>query len=119
MFNKTADQTGALARASNTKSIFASDLKITGEVTSTGDIDMMGEVEGNITARAISVGAEGRMSGALRAETVEIKGRLDGQVEAGNFTLRSSAKVAADVAYQTLVIESGAEIDGRFSRRKG
>ncbi len=125
MFNKT-DQTnlpasGAApspARSSNAKSILASDLKITGEITSQGDIEMMGEVDGNVAARSVVIGSEGRMNGTVRAETIEVKGKLDGQVAAGNFTLRAAAQVAADVAYRTLIIESGAQIEGRFSKAK-
>lgn len=123
MFNKTADQTSAPnasppARASSTKSVFSSDLKITGEVTSAGDIEMTGEIDGNVIARGIVVGAEGRMNGTVKAETVEVKGKLDGQVSAGSFMLRASAQVAADVAYSSLVIESGAQIEGNFSKLK-
>lgn len=119
MFNKTADPTsGPLTRPSNTKSVFASDLKISGEVSSAGDIEMAGEVDGNISARSLSVNGEGRMNGSVRAETVEVKGKLDGQVDAGTFTLRATAQVGADVAYTSLVIESGAQIEGRFTKRK-
>ncbi|WP_435258212.1 bactofilin family protein [Thioclava sp. FR2] len=119
MFNKTADQTAApSARPSNTKSVFAADLKITGEVSSAGDIEMAGEVDGNISARSLAISADGRMKGLVRAETVDVKGKLDGQVDAGAFTLRATAQVAADVTYATLVIESGAQIEGRFAKRK-
>ncbi|RXL76515.1 polymer-forming cytoskeletal protein, partial [Citrobacter sp. AAK_AS5] len=33
-----------------------------------------------------------------------------------DFTMRATAQVAADVTYATLVIESGAQIEGRFSK---
>ena len=123
MFNKTSDQTappgGApAARPSNTRSVFASDLKITGEISSIGDIEMMGDIDGNITARSLSVGPEGRMNGTVTAETVDVRGKVDGQISAGSFTLRAAAKVAADVTYRTLIIESGAQIEGRFAKRK-
>ncbi|MEF3048487.1 bactofilin family protein [Pseudotabrizicola sp. L79] len=119
MFNKTADPTSApTPRASNTKSVFAADLKISGEVSSSGDIEMAGEVDGNISARSLAITTDGRMNGSVQADTVEIKGKMDGQVEAGTFTLRASAQVAADVAYTALVIESGASIEGRFTKKK-
>lgn len=119
MFNKTADPTSAPSpRPSNTKSVFASDLKITGEVSSAGDIEMAGEVDGNVSARSLAISGEGRMKGTIKADTVDVKGKLDGSVEAGAFTLRATAQVAADVAYSTLVIESGAQIEGRFSKKK-
>ncbi len=119
MFNKTADPTAApSARVSNTKSTFAADLRITGEVSSAGDIEVMGEIDGNVSARGLVIGGEGRMNGTVSADTVEVKGRLDGQVAAGAFLLRASAQVAADITYKTLVIESGAHIEGRFAKAK-
>lgn len=118
MFNKTADQTAAPStRASNTKSILAADLKVSGEISSSGDVELAGEVDGNISARSVAITSDGRMSGAVRADSLEVKGKLDGQVEAGSFTLRSTAQVTADVTYSTVVIESGAQIEGRFTRK--
>lgn len=125
MFNKSADPTAAPATArsggavSNTRSILASDLKITGEITSTGSVEVLGEIDGNLTARGLVIGAEGRISGTVRAETIEVKGRLDGKVDARDFTLRAAAQVAADVTYGTVVIESGASIEGRFAKARG
>ena len=101
-----------------TKSILAQDLRITGEISSTGTIEVLGEIEGNLTARGLIVGAEGRMNGTVSAETVEVKGRLDGRVATQSFALRATAEVAADVSYTTLVIESGAQIEGKFSLNK-
>ena len=43
-----------------------------------------------------------------------MKGALDGRVATGGFTLRATAKVEADITYATVVIESGAQIEGSF-----
>lgn len=126
MFSKSPDPTPAGTmpavqnRAPNgqTRSILAQDLRITGEISSTGTIEVLGEIEGNLTARGLVVGAEGRMSGTVSAETVEVKGRLDGRVATHAFALRASAVVAADITYTTLVIESGAQIEGKFNVNK-
>jgi cytoskeletal protein CcmA (bactofilin family) len=122
MFSKTDTPTtpprptGAPTNAG--KSVLGSDLKIVGEITSTGSVEVFGEVEGNIAARGLVVGPEGQMKGTVSAESVEVKGKLDGRVSTGNFTLRAAAQVAADVTYASLVIESGAQIEGRFTRAK-
>lgn len=128
MFSKPADPNSTPAvqppmtqnrgGGSNTKSVLAQDLRITGEVSSTGTIEVLGEIEGNLTARGLVVGAEGRMTGTVSAETVEVKGKLDGHVATHAFALRASATVAADVTYTTLVIESGAQIEGKFTLNK-
>lgn len=122
MFSKTADPTSAPTRpagaGSNTRSLLAADLKITGEISSTGTLEIMGEVDGTVQAQALIVGAEGRVNGDLTAQSVEIRGKLDGKVTSQSFTLRAAAQVAADVTYSTLVIESGAQIEGRFRLNK-
>ena len=106
------------APASAHRSTLAPDIKITGEITSTGTIEVLGEIDGSVTASTLIVGAEGRIAGSVSAETVEVKGRLDGQVSCRSFTLRAAAQVTADVNYTTLVIENGATIEGRFTLGK-
>lgn len=117
MFSKPADPTTAPPRPASTnvaKSVLASDLKIVGEITSSGAVEILGDIDGNLTARNVAIGGEGRVKGSVQAEQVEVKGALDGRVTTGGFTLRSTAKVEADVTYATLVIESGAQIEGSF-----
>ena len=96
----------------------SSDLKIVGEITSTGTIEVLGDVEGSVSAHGLIIGGEGRVTGQVSAETVEVKGKLEGRVDSQSFTLRAAAQVAADVSYTTLIIESGAQIEGRFSKSK-
>ena len=124
MFSKTPDPTSPpnapqdRPGGGNTKSVLASDLRITGEVSSTGTIEVLGEIEGNLTARGLIVGAEGRVNGTVSAEVVEVKGKLDGRVATQSFALRATAEVTADVTYSTLVVESGARIEGKFTLNK-
>lgn len=124
MFSKTADPTSAPPRpaaggGNASRSVLGPDLKITGEVTCSGAVEVMGEIDGNLSADILTVGTEGRISGSVSANAVEVKGKLDGKVASDSFTMRASAQVQADVTYSTLVIESGAQIEGRFARPKG
>ena len=122
MFSKTSDPTAGPAPsgrpASNTTSVLAQDLKIVGEITSNGTIEVLGEIEGNLAARGLIIGTEGRVAGSVIADTVEVKGKLDGRVSSGSFTLRAAARVAADITYSTVIIESGAQIEGTFKLAK-
>ena len=117
MFSKSADPVSAppAHRSSNAKSVLAADLRITGEISSTGQVEVLGEVDGNIRANGVLIGAEGSVNGQISAATVEIKGKLDGRVASTDFALRSTAQVKAEVSYKTLVIDSGAQIEGRFT----
>lgn len=128
MFSKTADPTSPLAPparptapsgSNSIRSVLGSDLRITGEVTSTGLVEVLGEIDGNISANGLIIGQEGRVKGSVSAQSVEIKGRFEGKVACETFTLRSSAQVKADVRTGSIVIDSGAEIDGRFLKPKG
>lgn len=126
MFSKTSDPTSppAIPRpttpGSNAgRSVLGADLRITGEVVSTGSVEVLGEIDGNITAHGLLIGQEGRVKGSVKADTVEVKGKLDGKVACESFTLRSSASVRADVTTSGIVIESGAAMDGRFLKAKG
>ncbi len=124
MFSKTSDPTSApvprpAAPGSNSaRSVLGADLKITGEISSTGSVEILGEIEGNITANGLIVGQEGRIKGSINAHTVEVKGKFDGKVTCESFTLRASSEVKADVTTTSLVIESGARIEGRFLKPK-
>ena len=125
MFSKTSDPTAgpnspssAGRPASNTTSVLAQDLKIVGEITSNGAIEVLGEIEGNLAARSLVIGDGGRVAGSVIADTVEVKGKLDGRVSSDSFTLRAAARVTADITYTTLIIESGAQVEGNFKLAK-
>lgn len=123
MQNTPADQTAAAARpvtapGAASRSVLAADLKIKGDLTSNGTVEVLGEIDGKITVRSLIVGGEGRVKGTVSAETVDVRGRLDGRISCASLTLRAAASVKADSTYATLVIECGAQVDGRFTRAK-
>lgn len=100
------------------RSVLASDLRIVGDISAEGTIELMGEVEGSMKAKIVIVSGEGTLSGTVSADTVELKGKMQGAIGCNGLTLRSSAQVRADVVYSTLAIESGAQIDGSFKKPK-
>ena len=120
MFSKPADPLSPSQRPTTNsgKSVLGSDLKVVGEITSTGAIEILGEVDGTITARSVTIGTEGQVKGDVTGETVEVKGKLDGRVTSESFALRSSAQVHAEVSYATVIIESGAQMEGRLTKTK-
>ena len=125
MFSKTSDPTSApsVPRPSapgtnSARSVLGPDLRITGEVSSSGSVEVLGEIDGNITANGLIIGQEGRVKGSITAHTVEVKGKFDGKVACESFTLRATSEVKADVTTAAIVIESGARIEGRFIKPK-
>lgn len=100
------------------RSLIAADLTIKGEVSGTGALEVQGTVDGKIDVQTLVIGQEGVSKGGHRAETVELRGRLDGKLSCRDLTVRSAAQMKADVNYISLHVDSGALIQGRFTRPK-
>lgn len=115
MFSKTQDDRPSTGRGGQV-SVLASDLIITGVIASEGTIELHGNVDGELAAATLVVGHDGRMKGKVQAGQVDVRGELDGAVTCGSLTLRAAARLNADCQSGRLVIESGAEVEGRFSR---
>ncbi len=122
MFNKTPERapTGGASLATGTagKSVLAPDLHIQGDLVSTGTVEILGQFEGKITSRNLIVGAEGRVTGSIAAESVDLRGQFNGSVATQSLALRSACDVQAELLYSTLSIESGALIEGQFKVKK-
>ncbi|HEX9953935.1 MAG TPA: polymer-forming cytoskeletal protein, partial [Allosphingosinicella sp.] len=63
--------------------------------------------------------ASGVVHGNITAGEARLAGLVDGAVEAGSLHLEASARVTGDVLYEALGIATGAEVEGRFKRRRG
>ena len=93
-------------------SVIGKALKITGQLESAEDIQIEGEVEGDVRGVSVRVGQGAKIHGAIYGEEVEILGTLNGKIEAQKVVLTSTAHVSGDVVYQDIRIDSGAYIDG-------
>ncbi len=93
-------------------SVISKAMKITGQIESTEDIQIEGEVDGDVRAISVSVGANAKIKGTVRGDTVQLSGSVDGKVEAKKVILTRTARMAGDVIHQDITIESGAFIDG-------
>ncbi len=99
-------------------SVIGSDLKIKGDLESTGDITIDGSVEGNIKCRTLILGAEPMINSSIEADTVRINGAFSGDVKARKVVLTKTAKVAGDIFHECLEVEEGAILEGRLGRLK-
>lgn len=96
--------------------IISSDLRITGNVTSEGEVQVDGVVDGDVRGARVSVGATGHIAGAVTADRVLIRGRVNGQIRAQTVTFTRTAQVKGDVFHDTLSIEPGARLEGHCRR---
>ncbi len=97
-------------------SIIESDLKITGNVMSKGEIQVDGQIEGDIHCTSIIVGEEALIKGGIVSEDIVIRGRVVGSVRGTRVTLQANARVEGDVFHESLAIEQGALFEGKSRR---
>ncbi len=109
--------TSSVAGSNGERSHFAAGAKLSGDLTVPGHIELSGHIDGKITADSIVIEANGSAIGELHADIVAIKGRLDGSIHGRDVKLHSSAKVSGEIFYQTLTIESGAEVNSSCSQQ--
>ncbi|HWY60734.1 MAG TPA: polymer-forming cytoskeletal protein [Rhizomicrobium sp.] len=93
-------------------SVISKSLKITGQLESTEDIRIDGEVEGDVRGVSVTVGNGAKVKGTVYGNAVELAGTIEGKIEAEKVVLTSTAHMSGDVLHRDIRIESGAFIDG-------
>jgi cytoskeletal protein CcmA (bactofilin family) len=94
-------------------SIVSPDLRVQGDLTSTGDIQVEGIVDGGVFCRQVTIGESGSVIGAIESELAHVSGQVQGQIRAKSVSLTDTARVEADISYETLTVEAGAQLKGR------
>lgn len=110
------------ARRSNgsaAPSIISRDLKIKGDLICNGDIQIDGEVEGDVQSRSITVGEGADVRGSISSDNIRICGSVNGQLKGQSVVLAKTAKIVGDVIHQTLAVEPGAFFEGQCRRIDG
>lgn len=105
-------------KAKPAASVLSSDLTITGNVKTTGDIQVEGVVEGDIRAHLLTVGESATIRGEIVADDVVVNGRVVGRVRGLKVRLTSTARVEGDIIHKTIAIESGAHFEGSVQRQE-
>lgn len=100
-------------------SIIGSDVKIVGNLTAAGELQLDGIVEGDVKCGALTMGEHGQVAGSVTADTIVVRGRVEGKIRARSVRLEKTSKIAGDVWHETLSIEAGAHIDGKFVHAEG
>ena len=104
-------------KAKPAASTLSTDLHITGNLKTTGDIQVEGTIEGDIRAHLLTIGEGATIKGEVIADDVVINGRIVGRVRGLKVRLTSTARVEGDIIHKTIAIESGAHFEGSVQRQ--
>lgn len=104
-----------MANPGGTFSVIGPDVTIRGDIEASVDLHVDGKVIGNIECASLVQGEGSRVEGEIKAESARLSGEVHGTIEARNLVVLKTAKIDGDVSYDTLTIEQGASVDGRFA----
>jgi len=97
-------------------SIIGEDLTISGNVTSKGEIQVDGEIQGDVHCGSLLLGDKSKVEGSVIAEDVVVRGKVLGSIRGLRVTLQSQSHVEGDIFHQSLAIEQGAYFEGKSRR---
>ena len=99
-------------------SVLSSDLIVTGNIRTDGDIQIEGKVEGDVRARQLTVGETATINGEIMGDEIVVNGRVVGRVRGLKVRLSAAARVEGDIIHKTIAIESGAHFEGSVQRQE-
>jgi cytoskeletal protein CcmA (bactofilin family) len=100
-------------------SVIGPDVRIVGDIITQGEMQIDGQVEGDITCQTLVVGEGARIVGEVTAENVRVHGHLTGKIVATQVAIARSAQVEGDITHESLEIEAGASLEGHLIRKGG
>lgn len=108
----------ATGARNTTFSIIGSDVVITGNIAASVDLHVDGRIDGDLTCAALVQGESSVIRGGVFADSARLAGTVEGSIEAGALIIERTARITGDVTYDSLTIEPGSQVDGRFSHRE-
>ncbi|AKS46266.1 protein CcmA, bactofilin family [Octadecabacter temperatus] len=112
-----SDFKSSAPKAKPPASQLSTDLHITGNLKTSGDIQIEGTVDGDIRAHLLTIGESATVNGECMADDVVVNGRIVGTVRGLKVRLTSTARVEGDIIHKTIAIESGAHFEGSVQRQ--
>lgn len=99
-------------------SVLSADLTVNGNIKTEGDVQIEGQVDGDIRAHQLTVGESATIRGEIVADDIVVNGRVIGRVRGLKVRLSASARVEGDIIHKTIAIESGAHFEGSVQRQE-
>ena len=96
-------------------SIISQSSEFKGNIKTSGEIQIDGFVNGDVKAKQIVVGKNGKVRGNITASFLRICGKVEGEIRAETMEIVSSASVKGNVFKKDISIERGAKVIGNIN----
>lgn len=106
---------------SRTDTLIGADLRVEGNITSTGVLRIQGDVQGDVSCDAdsggtIVVGKSGNITGSVKAPHIVIGGHVSGPLHsAESIEIQEGACVVGDAFYKAIDIHAGGVLEGTLT----
>lgn len=104
-----------MASGGSTFSVIGADVTIRGDIEASADLHVDGTIEGDLACTSLVQGEASRVEGAIQADSARLSGTVKGTITVRDLVILRSARIDGDVHYETLTIEQGANVNGRFA----
>lgn len=93
-------------------SILSADVVVVGNLTSGGDIQIDGTIEGDVRSVSLTIGDKATINGEIVADEVIVRGRVIGSIHARRVQLCQNCHVEGNILHEALAVETGAYFEG-------
>ncbi len=97
-------------------SVIGPDLIVTGNLETTGELQIDGDVQGDVYASRIVISEQARVVGELVADEIVVGGMVQGSIRGNSVTFQTASRVEGEVYHRKLAIEQGAYFEGKSRR---
>jgi len=97
-------------------SVIGPELLVTGNLETTGELRIEGDVQGDVYAARIVVGEQARVVGDMVADEIDIAGVVQGTIRGNTVTFRGGSQVEGEIMHRRLTVEQGAYFEGKSRR---
>jgi len=97
-------------------SFLSADLLFEGTISGEGELHVEGAVRGEINVARLVVGDKAHIEGVVRGGSIDVRGRVVGNIEAKSIKLYETAYVEGDITHEQLSIDVGSYFQGHCRR---
>lgn len=99
-------------RVAEQPSVLGRGMQITGNIVSTGSVQIHGRVTGDIQAAQLVICEGARVEGKVIAQDTVVQGTFNGNIHSTTVKLQKTAKVDGEIFSRSLMIEQDAQFEG-------
>lgn len=115
MFQSNNNKSDKSTQSQGILNIIGQGTRINGDLISNGDFRVDGAIEGGVkVGQRLVIGSTGKILGNIEADSATVAGHIKGNLTVKNvLELKPSAKIDGDIITNKMVIEAGAQFNGR------